>query len=708
MTKRVCFTLPLVASSLLLLASCSQDQGFTLALHSKAFSMSISAESAPSLDTFHHKGEGDVPYVKLSQYVDSIGNAMTYNPYAVRKDGSTFTVSFAESEEEGAPKHDLFRFDVSNSTVTYLPGAKYQSRYFATINPFSDGMDQVLVPNKEKTTAKRLWETKTVDFSKYGFKLYEKAGELLAPFGLFQAAFTERAAPDGPKPLMFNGRDYYLLGNAAGLQASCLSSKLSFRYVDPDLQNLAMAVTDASIEPTLPFQSVAPSKGEKYRFESSRVSMPEFTPPAGGNKGKHIPDLLVRMVLTEDGKGSYSYIDASTGKALDLPAFGLQTHPLQHFEDEDAVTVALMPASEGGKGDSLRIHKGETFFGQATRSKEYALYDYNLIRLHFGEYYGLHDRKLSFDTEIAPYKQRLTSTSYDAYNDGLTEFLLRTVDDGHTSIENYALFGDKTFDSAERKRTEGYLGYRKKGLFAIRDGLLAYRAASKIQPGCQVVGDTAYLAFDGFASAANRVSDYTGPSEQYVAGNTIAFAYTALKDIATNHPEVKRIVYDLTCNGGGEITAVPFLLATMSADPICPTFNYYGGEEVAAHYKVDLNGDGKFGETGDTYQGKYDFYILTSAVSFSCANAFPGYAKAMGCAKIIGETSGGGGSMVDAVVTVSGYAFRSSSILSFATVGKDGNYIENDAGIPVDYAIPASSFYNRQAINATLDQLKAN
>ena len=706
MAKRACFTLPAVAATLFCMTGCAQNGGFTLALNSKAFSMSISAQSAPSLDTYHREGEGDVPYVKLSQYAEALGDSMSHNPYSVQKEGSTFTVHYAESEREGAPKHALFRFDASDSSLTYLGGAKYQSRYYATVDPFADGNDKVFVPNKEKTTVKRLWETRTIDLTRYGFRLYGQGGELLAPFGLFQAAFTERASPEWPKPMVFNGRDYYLLNNSTGLKASCLSSKLNFRYVDQALQNLAGEVTDATVEPTLDFHPATPSKGEKYRLESNVVTMPEFTPPSGGEKAKHIPDLFVRMVLNEEGKGSYSFVESATGKPLELDAFGIKTRSMQFREDEDALSVALMPAVEGAPGDMIRIHKGETFFGRKTRSKEYATYDYNLIRLHFGEYYGLHDRKLPFDAEIAPYKERLTSTSYDEYNDGLTEFLLRTVDDGHTSIEEYSLFGSKTFGPEERGKSNEYLGYRKKGLYDIKDALEAYRAAAKIQPGLQVVGDTAYLTFDSFMGSSNAVTDYTLPADQYATGNTPAFAYAALKEVSTKHPEVKRVVYDLTCNGGGDVSALPFLLATMSADPVCTTFNYYAGEVVDAHYKVDLNGDGKFGEAGDTYQGKYDFYILTSALSFSCANAFPGYAKAMKCATIVGERSGGGGSMVDTVYTVSGYCFHSSSILSFATRDGQGNTIENDAGIPVDYRIPPSSFYNREAINASLDKLR--
>ena len=58
MAKRACFTLPAVAATLLCMTGCAQNGGFTLALNSKAFPMSISAQSVPSLGTHHREGEG--------------------------------------------------------------------------------------------------------------------------------------------------------------------------------------------------------------------------------------------------------------------------------------------------------------------------------------------------------------------------------------------------------------------------------------------------------------------------------------------------------------------------------------------------------------------------------------------------------------------------------------------------------------------------
>ena len=703
-------TLPLLVLSgaLLSLVGCgaSQDNGLTLALNSKAYIAGTSPSSGVAMETYHSSKDGDVPYVKLSQYCDALGSNHNFNPYSVTHKDGVYSVFRIQGEEETSPKQEMFRFTPASNSVTYLPGSKIQYRIFDSYDTYADGMGDHTVPNKEKTTRTRLWESRTIDFGKYDLKIYEQNGEVIAPFGLLQAVFSERAAPDGPKAMIFNGRDYYATSVMLGNAASCLSSSLYFRLTDSDMLDIAMSITDAEVPHVFDFSPVTAGQGEKYRFETGKVVTPEFTPPGAQQKSKAIPDFKIRLTLDAKGEGKYTFINATTDQPFEIDALSIKTRNVKYLEDEEALNLGILASKEGKKDAMLRIHKKDTFYRKGERSKEYATYDYNLTRLHFGEYYGLHSRKLTFDTLIAPYKDKICSTSYADYNEGMSRFLLETVDDGHTSVVGYSMFGDKILDKAESAKVKGYNGYRKKGLLDLQKTLKAYRAAAGVPAGLQVVGDTAYLAFDQFDAGAGNVTTYTETPNTYLDSNTIAFVYTAMKEVATNHKEVKRIVYDLTANGGGNVAALPFILATMTDDPALPTYNYYSGEFVDAHYQVDLNGDGKFGTPEDTYKGKYQFFILTSPMSFSCGNALPSFAKINKYATIIGQRSGGGGSIVDQVVTVSGFEFNSSSLISFPAKDETGNYIENDAGIPVDYPIEINSFYNRTLINSTLDQLK--
>ena len=705
--KRHIATILVLSASLLSLAGCDIKKGgeLTLALHSKAFSIGLRTSNAPSLDTYHSSKEGDVPYVSLSQYCDALGESLAFNPYSVTYKDGVYSVYGAETEEEGAKKNEYFRFDVSKNSVTFLPTASRQFRFYETIDPYAEGTSDTTVIDKDKITREKLWDSKTVELGKYDFKLREQSGQLLAPFGLFQSIFSTTAMPDGINPFVFNGRDYYTIETNSGNRASCLSSELRFRYADQALLALSMQVTDAYIEPNLSFAPVTAGKGEKYRFESEKVITAAFTAPGESEPRKSIPDFKIRLVLSEDGKGKYGFLDANSGEPIEIESLGIKTREVQFLEEDEALLVAILPIKEGTQGEMMRINKKDTFYLKNERSKEYAVYDYNLTRLYFGEFYGLHNRNYSFDTLIAPYKDKICSTSYRDYNEGMSRFLYEAVDDGHTSVTGYSLFGDQKLDAAEKTKLRDCFGPRLRSLVNYQSLLKGYRYSAKINEGCQIVGDTAYLAFDSFKSSEGKVTNYTAEPNTYASSNTIAFAYTSLKEIATKHNEVKRIVYDLTCNTGGAVSAMPFLLATMTDDPSITTFNYYTGEKINAHYKVDLNGDGVFGGKDDTYKGKYQFYVLTSPLSFSCGNALPGLAKANRCATIIGARSAGGGAMVDQVATASGFTYCSSSRLVFTTIDQKGDAVENDGGIPVDVDIPIDIFYNRELINERLNKL---
>ena len=67
--------------------------------------------------------------------------------------------------------------------------------------------------------------------------------------------------------------------------------------------------------------------------------------------------------------------------------------------------------------------------------------------------------------------------------------------------------------------------------------------------------------------------------------------------------------------------------------------------------------------------------------------------------------SAGGASGVDYFTTPSGFELRCSSCMTEACLDSNGNFIENDKGIPVDYEIAESLWYNRIALNAELDKL---
>ena len=66
-------------------------------------------------------------------------------------------------------------------------------------------------------------------------------------------------------------------------------------------------------------------------------------------------------------------------------------------------------------------------------------------------------------------------------------------------------------------------------------------------------------------------------------------------------------------------------------------------------------------------------------------------------------SSCGGAGSVDNCHTPNGFTFTTSSLDVVGTTDDMGNYIENDDGIPVDFKIDPSIWYNRKALGEVLD-----
>jgi len=143
---------------------------------------------------------------------------------------------------------------------------------------------------------------------------------------------------------------------------------------------------------------------------------------------------------------------------------------------------------------------------------------------------------------------------------------------------------------------------------------------------------------------------------------------------------VENVVFDLSYNTGGNIGAVFRIFGYMTEDDII--------------YHSQNPADGAI-ETwyiqSDYIAYDYEWYILTSSVTFSAANLMTSMAKEMGIATIIGQDSSGGASSIGLIITPdgTGLIISTNNVLS-TRVGNeiDGyEYLSIEYGIEVDYTM---------------------
>ena len=206
-----------------------------------------------------------------------------------------------------------------------------------------------------------------------------------------------------------------------------------------------------------------------------------------------------------------------------------------------------------------------------------------------------------------------------------------------------------------------------------------------------IVGDTAVIYFEGFSEDLTRSeSFYTKlPTQKDLDTSSFGLFYYAFEQIKKNG-NVKNVVIDLSNNGGDSAAALVSTLGFLSPDgEVRISYRDLLNDDYREeYYHVDTNLDGSFDDE-DGYGGQYQFYVLTSGTSYSCANAFPYFAQLEGLATIIGEKPGGGDCVVAQYIDAYGHV---GAISGFKQLGNmDGDtFTSNETAVVVDIPFEGS------------------
>ena len=124
------------------------------------------------------------------------------------------------------------------------------------------------------------------------------------------------------------------------------------------------------------------------------------------------------------------------------------------------------------------------------------------------------------------------------------------------------------------------------------------------------------------------------------------FKYNVLPELkealeyAASHG-VKDFYFDLSCNSGGDERVVAYIMSLIAGDGTFYYKNAKTGNTVIQKSEIDRNLDGVFDEKDKEYKFGFNYGIITSKMSFSCADWFPCLANRAGI-PIYGEKSRGG------------------------------------------------------------------
>ena len=634
------------------------------------------------LKTYHHKKFGDIPYVALDEFCQTFDitfyqknpdYALENNKFIITgKDGGTFTFDAKKDTVTSSKDANLFAMK-SKSVNNGIPNDIYKK---------NDTLK--FVRESSKTKYLQEGEERVYNLKKYNFDIVYEDDMYYAPFSVLTYIFFSAIN----STYIYNGKNFFDADGVTGeeeIGPYCYSSNGNF-LLDRSGGKFGAVL----------FNSVTPKEpNEAYRFENLIESNQQLTV----------------FSLLNDGTGSLKTYDAD-GKFIDDGVYVKVTYTLN--EDKTDLTMKYFSVLDMEDTEpisdvsTIKINLDETYFGKKTRSKAVADFTYQELRFAMYELYGntSNNEVKDFDKFIKDkeYKNDLFSLDVAKYDEAMAKFLLQGVDDAHTTIQYPSIFTQPTMAGANGYAIK-YEGPRRK---TITDTLINNRNARKDaglpEGGLDIVNKTAFIAFDSFVTTTEikAFDEYKNTDPNKYAEKPMELFASSFNKIQENQ-NVKNVVIDLTCNGGGNVGGLAYLVGYFTKDPEIVTHYRLNNSINEFHYEVDLNQDGVFASDKDTFEGKYNFYIMTSKGSFSCSNHLSTLCRNIGFGKVIGERNGGGSCVISYLCNSTGYLYHSSS--TWTSLLKENNeYVTNDNGVEPDIKIDASKFYDHQYI----DQLLSN
>jgi len=380
------------------------------------------------------------------------------------------------------------------------------------------------------------------------------------------------------------------------------------------------------------------------------------------------------LVIHEDGEDTYYLMPLHVANLLFVGSvyfdvyyngdalYGVDSY---QFLRDSSVVVTAKTSSYNAKTASLAI--------------KIATYDY--LVLLFDYFYGLKD-------------VNGVETYYDVFGPFVNN-LIYGRDTGH-----YRAIYDLTYSLDDLHTYHITTGYYVETDFGYTLTLndLGPRSAGYYQ-GSWAVRDAANAAFPGGRPTLRVTPD--GKTAIIVIDSftvdTPNLFRLSLEEIAAGYPNVENIIVDLTRNGGGNVGAVWRTLGYMWDDVI-----YY-------HSQNPTEGSAVTYQIFDTYP-KYDYnwFILTSSVTFSAANLMASTAKEQGIATIIGLNSTGGASSISGTVLPTGDVIFISSTNVISTL-VNGEYVSVEYGVQVDYSVGnVNNLYNDTYLQELIQTINQN
>ncbi len=325
---------------------------------------------------------------------------------------------------------------------------------------------------------------------------------------------------------------------------------------------------------------------------------------------------------------------------------------------------------------------------------------FNHLSLVMNYFYGLKEYKNVDDFKdvlsLKKYKEKILSTKSSVYNEAYADFFYGYLNELHTSMSMLSFYDKpeaKIKDLGEKIQSAYKKAYNEKYnlLSQKREKLWGNRYLRYIG------NNTAVISFDEFLTGTK---EEISSSEAYKYDTYQLFKY--LMNEIKNNKNIKKIIIDLSLNGGGNTAAMWKALGFLTNKKLLHhSYNNLNDTIHTTGVDVDVNGDGDY-EDDDAYT-EYDWYVLAGINTFSAANQFVNIVKEMKIAKVIGQKTGGGMCSIVPMVLVDGTSIIISSN-SALKHKKNNTFMSTEGGLYPDINLDYNDFYNDDKLSQLVNE----
>jgi len=315
-------------------------------------------------------------------------------------------------------------------------------------------------------------------------------------------------------------------------------------------------------------------------------------------------------------------------------------------------------------------------FNSLTAPKDIRWATYNFLALSIDYFYGLRDRydvNSYYEVLSAHAKDIILSTDQFMYQKVFQ--VAYSLDDLHTSHVFTGSY-DAPFDITLYLNDLGpktVMFYE--GLWAMQDLLTAKFGSPDSLP------------------TTARLIDNDKTAIIYLTGFTIDTPNDFKAIMDTLPTTVENVVIDLAYNTGGNLGAVLRI------------FGYMTEDQIVYHSQNPADGSAVSYFIESSYVAyDYNWFIVTSSVTFSAANLMASMAKEQGIATVIGKNSSGGASSIGAIYSPDGSCLLISTNNVLSTY-IDGEYYSIEDGVEVEYLM--SNVTSDSILISVIEQVNA-